>query len=340
MTVYVGLDLSQYETSICIIDADGAIIEETTAATEPDAIIAALASHRGAAKRIGLEACPLAEWLFEGLSAAGWPVVCLESRRLKAALSGAINKTDRNDARGIAQVARIGLYRSVHVKSRRSQELRFLLKARKSVLDRIQDAENELRSMLKTFGLRIGPTTRRSFADRVRTLLADQPALKTVAATLLKVRATLRAAFDKLHRMVLSVVREDEACRRFMTVPGVGPITALTFTTTVDAPARFTRARSIGAYLGMTPRIYQSGEIARSGRISKIGDRDARTALFEAANALLTRTKRWSKLKAWGMRVAKRSCLKVAKVAVARKLAALLLSMWRERTTYNWANAA
>jgi transposase len=277
--------------------------------------------------------------MFQELSTAGLPVVCLEVRRLKATLAGLINKTDRTDARGIAHVVRIGWYRAVHVKSQRSQELRFLLAARKSTLDRLQDAENELRGLLKTFGLKIGPTTRRSFAARVRDLLCDRPPLLAVAEPLLKIRAVLLEEHGRLHKIVLDVVRSDEVCRRFMSVPGVGPIVALSFETAIDAPARFSRSSTVGAYLGLTPRRYQSGEIDRAGRISKIGDRAVRTALFEAASVLLTRVTRWSALKAWGMRIAQRSGLKTAKVAVARKLAVILHRMWIDGTTFRWQAA-
>lgn len=340
MKLYVGLDISQLETAVCVVDSDGHVILETKVGTDPAAILSVLEEHRGDLERVGLEACPLSEWLFQELSAAGLPVVCLEVRRLKAALAGLINKTDRTDARGIANVVRVGWYRSVHVKSRRSQELRFLLAARKSTLDRLQDAENELRGMLKTFGLRIGPTTRRTFASRVRELLGEEPALWAIAEPLLKVRAVLFDEHQRLHKMVLQIVRFDAVCRRFMTVPGVGPIAALSFKTAIDAPARFSRSRTVGAYFGMTPRRYQSGEIDRSGRISKIGDRAVRTVLFEAASVLLTRVTRWSALKAWGLRIARRAGLKTAKVAVARKLAVILHRMWIDGTAFRWQAAA
>ena len=340
MKLYVGLDISQFETAVCIVDHAGQVVLERKAATEPETILAVLSEHHQDVERIGIEACPLSEWLFQELSAAGWPVVCLEVRRLKATLAGAINKTDRNDARGIAHVVRIGWFRSVHVKSRRSQELRFLLSARKSTLGRIQDAENELRGMLKTFGFRIGPTTRRSFAARVRELLDEQAALRAIAEPLLAVRAVLLKEHQRLHKMVLQTVRTDDVCRRFMTVPEVGPIAALSFKTAIDAPARFRRSRTVGAYLGMTPRRYQSGEVDRSGRISKIGDPAVRAVLFEAASALLTRVTRWCSLKAWGMRIARRSGAKTAKVAVARKLAVILHRMWIDGTVFRWSATA
>jgi transposase len=323
MKLYVGLDISQFETAVCVVDHEGHVVREMKTATEPEAILAVLCEYRGNVERIGIEACPLSEWLFQELS-----------------LAGAINKTDRNDARGIAHVVRIGWYRSVHVKSRRSQELRFLLGARKSTLNRIQDAENELRGMLKTFGFRIGPTTRRSFAARVRELLDKQAALRAIAEPLLAVRAVLLEEHQRLHKMVLQTVRADDVCRRFMTVPGVGPIAALSFKTAIDAPARFSRSRTVGAYLGMTPRRYQSGEIDRSGRISKIGDPAVRAVLFEAASALLTRVTRWCSLKAWGARIARRSGAKTAKVAVARKLAVILHRMWIDGTAFRWSATA
>ncbi|WP_420392893.1 IS110 family transposase [Acuticoccus sp.] len=340
MKLYAGLDISQVETSVCVVDHDGRSVHETRVATDPAAIVAILKPYHTDVERIGIEACSLSEWLFQEMSEAGWPVVCLEVRRLKATLAGTLNKTDRNDARGIAQVVRIGWFRAVHVKSRRSQELRFLLSARKSTLNRVQNAENELRGLMKTFGLRIGPTTRCSFAARVRELVADQVMLCAIAEPLLNVRDALLEAYRTLHRMVLRIVREDETCRRFKTVPGVGPIAALSFKTAIDAPARFSRSRTVGAYLGMTPRRYQSGEIDRSGRISRIGDPAVRAVLFEAASALLTRVTRWSALKAWGTRLAGRAGLKTAKVAVARKIAVILHRMWLDGTEFRWSATA
>ena len=198
----------------------------------------------------------------------------------------------------------------------------------------MQDAENELRGALKTFGLKVGSTTRRTFAARIRELVADLHILTTIVEPLLAVRAVLIEQHNRLHKLVLEQVREDTVCRRLMTVPGVGPVVALSFKTAIDAPARFARSRSVGAYLGLTPRRYQSGEIDRTGRISKIGDRAVRTALFEAASVLLTRTTRWSKLKAWAVRLAQRSGAKTAKVALARMLAVILHRIWIDGTDF------
>ncbi|MCB0083723.1 MAG: IS110 family transposase, partial [Caldilineaceae bacterium] len=184
------------------------------------------------------------------------------------------------------------------------------------------------------------PTTRRTFVARVRELLADRPMLLAIVESLLKIRTDLLEEHGRLHKMVLDVVRADEVCRRFMSAPGVGPIVALSFKTAIDAPARFSRSRTVGAYLGLTPRRYQSGEIDRTGRISKIGDRAVRTALFEAVSVLLTRVTRWSSLKAWRMRIAKRSGMKTAKVAVARKLAVILHRMWIDGTSFRWQPAS
>lgn len=339
MKFYAGLDISQSETAICVVDETGQIVREQKVETEPELLLSALRAHNVSFERVGLEACPLSEWLFAELTAAGLPAICVEVRRLRATLAGLINKTDKNDARGIAQVMRTGWFKAVHVKSRTSQELRFLLAARKSTLDRVQDAENELRGALKTFGLKVGSTTRRTFAARIRELVADLHILTTIVEPLLAVRAVLIEQHNRLHKLVLEQVREDTVCRRLMTVPGVGPVVALSFKTAIDAPARFARSRSVGAYLGLTPRRYQSGEIDRTGRISKIGDRAVRTALFEAASVLLTRTTRWSKLKAWAVRLAQRSGAKTAKVALARKLAVILHRVWIDGTDFQWQTA-
>lgn len=336
MDFYAGLDVSLEMTSVCIVDGEGRIIREAKVPTEPADLVAYLAGCGLVLKRIGLEAGASAQWLYAGLAEAGLAVICIETRHAKAALSAMPNKTDRNDARGIANIMRTGWFRAVHIKTEASQEARFLLTARKTLMRKLIDIELAMRGMLRSFGLKKGVVSRRNFEARVRELAGDRQTLMRALDPMLKARGALRIEQDTLHRAVLDLAREDDVCRRLMSVPGVGPIVALTFRATIDVPSRFKRSKSVGAHLGLTPRMHQSGEIEWTGRISKSGDSMARHALYEAANSLLTRVKRWSSLKAWGMRIAKTRGRKRAINAVARRLAVLLHRIWVDGTTFVW----
>jgi transposase len=232
---------------------------------------------------------------------------------------------------------RMGWFRAVHVKSNEAQELRLLLTHRKTLIEKLIAIDNEIRGTLKAFGFKIGRTTRLTFEQRVIELLEDQPRLQGFTRPLLRVRATLLAEIAKLHRMVLQEVRQDQVCRRLMTAPGVGAIVALTFRTGVDAPERFLKSADVGVHFGLTPRRYASGETDVTGRITKCGDKMVRTALYEAANALLHNGRRWSSLKAWAVILAKRIGLKRAKVALARKLGVVLHRMWLDGTEFRWS---
>ena len=340
MTHYAGIDVSLETSSICIVDGSGAVLRELKAESEPEALAAALSGTGLAFARIGLEAGPMSQWLHAGLRAAGLPVVLLETRHLRAATRTMPVKTDRTDARAIAQMVRTGWFRAVHVKSELSQELRALLTARKLLVGKLRDIDNGIRGLLRGFGLKVGTVGERAFSGRARELAADRASVAAAIEPLLQVREVLLSERERLHRLVLLATRDDAVCRRLMTVPGVGPVTALTFCSAVDDPARFSRSRAVGAHFGLTPRRYQSGETDRVGHISKQGDGLARQALYEAANVLLTRTSRWSSLKAWGMAIAKRSGMRRAKVAVARKLAVVLHSMWRDGTDFRWGKEA
>ena len=336
MTYFAGLDVGLEETAICIIDSNGRIVRELRACSEPEALVRALRALDVRYGRVGLEACPLSSWLFEGLAAAGLPVVCLEVRHLRAALAAMTHKTDRNDARGIAQVLRTGWFKAVHVKTAWSQERRTLLTARKRMLEQAFDVENTIRGLLKGHGLKVGRVTRTTFAPRVRELVAAVPVVAAAIEPLLTAHATLRKSFAELHRQVLAVTRIDPVSRRLMTVPGIGAVTALAYCSAVDIPERFPRSRAVGAHFGLVPRKYQSGTTDRNGRITKAGDAMVRTALYEAANVLLTRVTRWSPLKAWAVRLAQRIGGKRAKVALARKLAVILHRIWIDGTTFTW----
>jgi transposase len=338
MEHYAGLDVSVKETSVCVIDGAGKVIHEVKVVTEPEAIRAVLVEGTFTIARIGLEAGPLSQWLYSGLAEAGLPIICVETRHMKAALSAQLNKSDRNDARGIAHMMRVGLYRPVHVKTLTSQKRRMLLTSRQLLQAKALDIENDLRGTLRNFGLKVGTVGVPKFEARIRELVADDPDLAVIAEPLLAARRALREQLGVLHCRLLAVVREDEVCRRLMTVPGVGPMVALTFRATVDIPARFKNSKAVGAVFGLTPRRYQSGEIDRMGGISKSGDGMMRQMLFEAALVLMTGTRKWSWLKAWGMKIARHRGLKRAVVAVARRMAVIMHRMWADGTEFRWAN--
>src|SRR5271167_222926 len=268
MDHFAGLDVSVKETSVCIVDEAGKVVREVKVASEPEALLSVLKNPAYRFKRIGLEAGPLSQWLFSALAEAELPVVCVETRHMQAVLKAQINKTDRNDARGIAQMMRVGLYRPVHVKTLRSQKLRMLLTHRKLLQSKAIAIDNDLRGTL----LKVGMVGKVSFEARIKELVENLPDLAVMVEPLLVVRRVLREQLGILHHRLLAIVRDDDVCRRLMTVPGVGPVVALTYRATVDVPARFRKSKSVGAVFGLTCAKYQSGEIDRSGAISRCGD--------------------------------------------------------------------
>jgi transposase len=336
MDHFAGLDVSVKETSVCIVDDTGKIIREVKVASEPQALLAVLTKPAYHFKRIGLEAGPLSQWLYSALADAGLPVICVETRHMRAVLKAKINKTDRNDARGMAQMMRVGLYRPVHVKTLRSQKLRMLLTHRKLLQSKAIAVDNDLRGTLRNFGLKVGMVGAARFETRIKGLIEDLPDLAVLVEPLLVVRRVLREQLGILHRRLLAVVRDDDVCRRLMTVPGVGPVVALTYRATVDVPTRFKNSKSVGAVFGLTCAKYQSGEIDRTGAISRCGDEMMRSMLYEAAQSMLFHSTRWSWLKAWAMKIARRRGMKKAVVALARRLAAIMHRIWVDGTEFRW----
>jgi len=340
MEHYAGIDVSLERSSVCVVDSSGRIVREAKVASEPEALVGLFGQLGLPVARIGLEAGPLSQWLYAGLAKAGFEAVLLETRHVKAALSAMIVKTDRRDARGIAQLLRMGWFRPVHCKSPAAQEVRALLVGRKLLQAKLRDVELSIRGILRGFGLKVGEVSKGRFAARVKELVAGHEMLETVIGAMLQARDGLQIEFMRLQRRMLAIVRNDTVCRRLMTVPGVGALVAITFKTAVDDPERFRTAKALGAHFGLTPKRYQSGETDVSGGISKVGDAMVRTALYEAANAMLTRTVRVSALKRWALEVARRRGMKRAKVALARKLAGVLHRMWANGTDFRWGKEA
>jgi len=308
MEYYAGIDVSLETASLCVVDATGRIVREAKVASETEVLIDWFRNLGFAVARVGLEAGPLSQWLYAGMRDAGLMVELLETRHVRAAFKVMPVKTDRKDARGIAHLMRLGWFRPVHCKSLPAQEVRALLTVRKLLQTKNHDVEMSLRGVLRGFGLKVGPTTPRTFEGRVCELIASHPTLSVVAEALLAARATLFAEWQKLEKRLRSLAREDRRVRLLMTAPGVGTIVALTYASAIDDPARFRSSKAVGAHFGLTPKKYQSGETDVTGRISKIGDGGVRTALYEAANVILTRPVKGSTLKSWGMRLAARAC--------------------------------
>jgi len=272
----------------------------------------------------------------DGLRAEGLPAICIETRAANAAMKTMPNKTDRNDARALAQIMRTGWYRQVHVKSRQCRLWRSLLVARRTLVNEMRSIENVVRAILREAGIKLGTPSRSAFAGRVRELAGAEPQVMAMVEPLLRTLGTMLEEFARLTKQVLDIVRKEGVCRRLMSVPGVGPITALAFRATIDRPERFARSRAVGAHLGLTPARYQSGQTDIQGKVSRCGDELARTALYEAAHSLLVRSKKWSSLRAWGMAIARRRGMARARVAVARKLAVILHRMWVDATAFRY----
>ena len=337
MTRFVGLDVSQKLTAVCVVDEAGRRVWRGQCTTDPEHIERVVRGHAGDDARVGMETGSMTPWLVHELRGRALDVTCLDARHARAALKMQINKTDQNDAEGLAQIMRTGWYRSVHVKSLDAHRARALLGARAQLVGMTTRLSNHICGVLKTFGMLPGAMRGLPFDRRVEELLVDRDDLAPIVRPMLVAWRQLReqiAAFDKAVR---ALAKASPTCRLLMSVPGIGVLSVLAYVSTVEDPERFTRSRSVGAHMGLTPRQYQSGDVDRSGRISKCGDMLARTLLYEAAVVLLTRVKRASGLKDWAQAIAKRSGVGKARVALARKLSVILHSIWRSGEPFRWS---
>lgn len=338
MPLYVGLDVSQKTTAICVVDESGERRWRGVCLTDPAVVAARVVRHAGADAKVGVETGAMTPWLVHGLRATGLSVECLDARRVKAALQMRLNKTDQNDAEGLAQVVRTGWYRAVHVKSLDAHRARSLLGARAQLVGMRTRLSNMIRGVLKTFGMLPGAGRGQRFDRHVEALLEGEPQVGEIVRPLLQTWRHLGAQIAAFDKAVQQRVRADPTCRLLMTVPGIGALSSLVYVSTVENPRRFARSRAVGAHLGLTPRRYQSGEIDRSGHISRCGDGLARTLMYEAAVVILCRVKRASHLKNWALAVAQRAGPGKARVALARKLAVILHSVWRSGQPFRWAD--
>lgn len=335
MEYFAGLDVSIDETAICVVTDAGETVLEVSVATDPATIAGALKPFAGRLRRAGHEAGALSPWLHPELLAAGVPAVCLETRHVRAAMSAQRNKTDAKDALGLAHIMRTGWFRQAHIKTENCYRIRLLLVQRRNLKRKFLDLENTVRHSLKAFGIRLGKVGRGGFGQAVRDAVEGDAMTVGLIECMLRARAALWTEYLVLNKLVVQLAMADDLCRRFMAIPGVGPVTALSFVTAIDDPTRFKRSRDVAAYFGLTSKRWQSGtSIDVKGRISKAGDPDVRIALYEAASAMLTRFKGADTIKTWGLGLAKTKCHAKARVAVARKLAVVMHAMWRDGTFY------
>ncbi len=335
MEIYIGLDVSLATTAICVLGEKGKIVTEGQVASAPDSLVAFLYELPHDIAAIGLEAGPLSHWLHKGLTDAGFEAVLMETRQVKAALKAMPIKTDRRDAEGIARLLQMGWFRPVHCKTVSSQEMRALLTSRKSVQSVLVNLELSLRGVLRNFGLKLGQVSKGRYEARVRDLIAGNAMLEAAAEPILRARAALRLELAGLEKLIRTLAREDPVCGVLMTMPGVGPVVALTFVSAIDDPGRFRRSKDVGPWVGLTPRRHQSGERDIVGAITRAGDAGLRTALYQAATVMLHRgAPNW--LKAWALRLATLRGKKRATVALARRIAVVLHRMWRDGTGFRF----
>lgn len=337
MSIYAGLDVSDKTTHICVVDADGKVLRRDVVASDPDALAKWLKRHCADLVRVVLETGPLSTFLYHGLVERGVAIECICARHAKGVLSARVNKSDVHDAEGLAQLARTGWYKRVHMKASATHIDRAALRIRAQLITARTSMANQLRGLLKLFGLRMGTArTPGRRAERLSAFYAQRPDLKALFAPLIASIEAIEEQLRASNRLLNDRAKADEVCTRLMSVPGVGPITALTFTATIEDPHRFARSEDVGAYAGLVPRRSQSGERNVSGHISKAGDPMLRKTLYEAANVALCQVKRPFALQEWGRKMAEAKGAKRARTAVARKLAALLHSLWLNETEFRW----
>lgn len=324
--LYAGLDISKDKTNVCVVDAHGMPVFSGETLTAPQAIANILKPYRRTLVKAGHETGLMTPWLHKELLRLRVPAVCLDARQTRAALVAQRNKTDRNDARDIAIALSRGFDRTAHVKSDEAHEVRMLLTCRRTLMRKAHDLKGTVRTTVAAFGAKLverDGTLTIAFAPRRR-----RQAVLELATSMLQTREAILMAFEALDTRVKALANSDPICRRLMTAPGVGPITALTFRAGVDDPSRFSSSAAVAAHFGLTPKRFQSGQIDRSGRISRFGDTQVRTALYEAASVIMVSCKKTTRLRTWALGLRHRKGFKHACVACARKLAVILHRMW------------
>lgn len=337
MPYYAGLDVSMKVTSVAIVNEQGKYVFESECATEPEEISALLQQSGFSLEKIGLESGSITFWLMHELKKMEMNAICIESKQMARLISLKINKTDKNDARMIADAMRCNLYKEVYLKTKGSIDVGVQMGARRTLVDIRTKLKNSVRGYLKAYGIRLGAVSHEKFAAKVRCVIEPwEDCVRETIEGLLKAYEEVCLNIKKVEEGIEKQIEKDPVIELFESIPGVGTITAMTYKAVVDNPFRFTNPRDVGAYLGLTPTQYSSGESVKQGRISKCGCTELRTLLVECGVVILTRTTGWTKLRAWGLKVMKRSGLKKASTAVARKLAIIMLRMWQEMKGFVW----
>jgi transposase len=338
MSHYVGLDVSVKSVSICVVDAQGAILARGETTSDPDQIASFIHKHALDPERVVHESGILAIWLTRELEKRGLPITCIDARLAHKALSGRINKSDAGDAEGLAHLARTGWFTQVHIRSEASERVRALIGTRERLIKMRKDLEGHVRGVLKVFGICMGAVRRtqqrQGFRDQLVEAGSADPAICVMVEMFNPIHKALCAATEAMDDELRCIARGSDLAHRLMTVPGVGPVVALSYIATLDDPGRFKKSKDVGAFLGLTPRRHQSGDVDWSGRISKCGDRDLRSLLYSAATTLITQVKKASPLLVWAKRLQERKGFKKAAVAVSRKLAVILHCIWRDGTVF------
>lgn len=337
MTYYAGLDVSMKTTSIAIVNENGKFVFETSCETDPETISKAIAESNFAIEKAGLESGCLTFWLIEELKKLAIPAICIESKQMATLIALKVNKTDRNDARLIANAMRCNLYKEVYHKTKESIEIGLQMGTRRTLVNMRTTLKNSIRGFLKAYGIRLGTVSHQNFPEAVRRVMKGQTdSAQAAIEGLLKTFEEACKNIGNSEKELEKLCKKDPLISLFESIPGVGTITALTFRAVIDNPYRFANPRDVGAYLGLTPNQYSSGDTTRQGRISKCGCSELRMLLVECARVILTRTLGWTRLKAWGLKIMKRSGLNKAAAAVARKLAIIMLIMWQEGKAFVW----
>ena len=328
MKYYVGLDVSMKKTSICVVNEEAKIVHESVVKTDPQELADAIKKTGFKIELVGFESGSLSHYLYAELKQKGLPVICIDARHMSVLLSTSINKTDKNDARGIAKALRNGSFKAVHQKPKESIDRSTVLTMRRLMIKQRTETKNHIRGILKTYGIRFGSVGHTKFSEAVKHCLEeiDDLVCETIKASLV-IFDLIHEKISNLDAKLLEMARKDKEVRQLMTVPGIGPITAMTYKAEIFDPSRFSNSRTVGAYLGMTPTQYSSGETHKQGRISKCGSKELRSLLTEAGVVVLTRSQKWSKVKAWGLKLMRKKGIKKASLAVGRKLAVIMHRM-------------
>ncbi len=340
MRYYIGIDVSLKSTHICVLDAERSVIWRGVCDTHPGMIFDKVKCWHDDIELLGLETGSLTPWLYHGLKRLGLPVVCMDARRASDAVKARAEKTDRADAQALAEMLATGWYSEVHVKSEESHRIKALLGARDQLVRVKRQLYGQIRGLLRPFGIKIASRqgTKR-FDEAVRMATNNDDLLYGSMSALLEALAAIEMQVAAMDTLVRAIVQKSKPCWHLTSVPGVGPITALAFMATIEDPDRFSSNRDVGSYLGLTPRRYQSGERDITLGISRQGDAMARHYLYEAANCLLTTVRSRSALKSWGLGLVKRLGAKKARTALARKLAVVLLRLWKSETHFEAGTA-